>query len=210
MADLNQNGPGCQWPFRRADWDSARRCDKVSNRFDSIEESERVWLDAKRRSAARRSWILIGVLVLVAIFLAWLATGGRSGADNNAATTTTTAEQRVLADGQQALADWGRFAVTNDLGVVKRSFWADGPQYKQLAEEAKSRDKALGPPPYNVTMTGVQVLSPRSNQRVLRGRVMFTRSGEEPQSYAWDVWMRREGASGEHWRLWTVRETVAR
>jgi hypothetical protein len=182
----------------------------VSNRFDSIEESERVWLDAKRRSAARRSWILIGVLVLVAVFLAWLATGGRSGADNRGATTTTTADQRAVADGQQALADWGRFAVTNDLGVVKDSFWTNGPQYKQLAEEAKSRDKALGPPPYNVSMTGVRVLSPRSDQRVLRGRVMFTRQGEEPQAYAWDVWMRREGASGGRWRLWTVRETVAR
>jgi hypothetical protein len=182
----------------------------VSNRFDSIEESERVWLDAKRRSAARRSWILIGVLVLVAIFLAWLATGGRSGADNNAATTTTTAEQRVLADGQQALADWGRFAVTNDLGVVKESFWDNGPQYKQLAKEAKSRDKALGPPPYDVTMTDVKVLSPRPDQRVLRGRVRFTRPGEEPQAYAWDVWMRREDGSGGGWRLWTVQETARR
>jgi hypothetical protein len=182
----------------------------VSNRFDSIEESERVWLDAKRRSAARRSWLLIGVLVLIAIFLAWLATGGRSGADNNAATTTTTPEQRVLADGQQALADWGRFAVTNDLGVVKESFWDDGPQYQQLAKEAKSRDKALGPPPYNVTMTDVQVLSPSADQRVLRGRVTFTRSGEKPQTYAWDVWMRREDGSGGRWRLWTVQETVAR
>jgi len=180
----------------------------VSDRFDSIEESERVWLDAKRRSAARRSWLLIGALVLVAVFLAWLTVDGLGG--GKAVTTTTTVDQRALADGQQALTDWGQFAVTNDLGVVKESFWDNGPQYKQLAKEAKSRDKALGGPPYKVTMTGVQVLSPSADQRVLRGRVMFTRPGEEPQTYAWDVWMRREDGSGGRWRLWTVQETVAR
>jgi len=82
----------------------------VSDRFDSIEESERVWLDEKRRSAARRSWLLIGALVLVAVFLAWLTVDGLGG--GQAVTTTTTVDQRALADGQQALTDWGRFAVT--------------------------------------------------------------------------------------------------
>jgi hypothetical protein len=180
----------------------------VSDRFDSIEESERVWLDAKRRSAARRSWLLIGALVLIAVFLAWLTVDGLGG--GRAVTTTTTAEQRALADGQQALADWGRFAVTNDLRVLKDSFWANGPQYKLLASEAQKRDKPIGPPPYKVTMTGVQVITARPDQRVLRGRVQFTRPGEVAQTNAWDVWMRRDDASGGRWRLWTVRETAAR
>jgi hypothetical protein len=183
----------------------------VSNRFDSIEDSERVWLDAKRRSAARRSWVLIVVLVLIALFLAWLTVGGLPGGGargGGGATATTTADQRALADGQQALSDWGRFAVTNDLRTVKDSFWANGPQYKQLAEEAKSRDQPLGPPAYKVTMTDVQVIPSGDNQRVLRGRVQLTRSGEPAQSYNWDVWMRRDDAAGGRWRLWTVRPTA--
>jgi hypothetical protein len=180
----------------------------VSDRFDSIEDSERVWLDAKRRSAARRSWLLIGALVLIAVFLAWLTVDGLGG--GRAVTTTTTAEQRALADGQQALADWGRFAVTNDLRVLKDSFWANGPQYKLLAEEAQKRDKPIGPPPYTVTTAGVRVITARPDQRVLRGRVQFTRPGEVAQTNAWDVWMRRDDASGGRWRLWTVRETAAR
>src|SRR5215211_7021198 len=94
---------------------SAWRCRRVSNRFDSIEDSERVWLDAKRRSAARRSWVLIVVLVVIALFLAWLTVGGLPGRGaRGGATATTTRDQRALADGQQALSDWGRFAVTND------------------------------------------------------------------------------------------------
>src|SRR6266508_1113244 len=121
---------------------SAWRGHTVSDRFDSIEESERVWLDAKRRSAARRSWLLIGALVLVAVFLAWLTVDGLGG--GQAVTTTTTVDQRALADGQQALTDWGRFAVTNDLRVLKDSFWANGPQYKLLAKEAQSRRPSPG------------------------------------------------------------------
>src|SRR6266511_1449325 len=170
---------------------SAWRGHTVSDRFDSIEESERVWLDAKRRSAARRSWLLIGALVLVAVFLAWLTVDG-------------------LADGQPALTDWGRFAVSNDLRVLKDSFWANGPQYKLLAKEAQSRDQPIGGPAYKVTMTGVQVISARSDQRVLRGRVLLTRPGEVAQTFAWDIWMRRDDAAGGRWRLWTVRETAAR
>src|SRR5215218_5675648 len=185
---------------------SAWRCRRVSNRFDSIEDSERVWLDAKRRSAARRSWVLIVVLVLIALFLAWLTVGGLPGGGargGGGATATTTADQRALADGQQALSDWGRFAVTNDLRTVKDSFWANGPQYKQLAKEAQTRDKALGGPAYTVTMTGVQVINARADQRVLRGRVLLTRPGEVAQTYSWDIWMQRDDAAGGRWRLWT-------
>ena len=183
----------------------------MSNRFDSIEDSERVWLDAKRRSAARRSWLLIGTLVLIALFLAWLTVDGLPGGDaRQGASATTTAEQRALADGQQALNDWGRFAVTNDLRVLKDSFWANGPQYKLLVKEAQSRDQPLGPPAYKVTMSGVQVINPGDDQRVLRGRVQFARPGEQAQTSTWDVWMRQDPAAGGRWRLWTVRETAPR
>jgi hypothetical protein len=177
----------------------------VSNQFDHLDDSEREWLRASRRSAARRSWLLIGVLVVAAIILAWLTVDGRPGQNRAAAPTTTTADQRAIADGQRALADWGVFAVTNDLGQVKDTFWANGPQYKQLASEAKARKKPIGPPPYTVTMSGVQVLKPRPDQRVLRGRVQMSRPGERPQTFNWDVVMQLDQAAGGQWRLWTVR-----
>jgi hypothetical protein len=181
----------------------------VSHQFDHLDDSEREWLRASRRSAARRSWLLIGVLVVAAIILAWLTVDGRPGPDRAAATTSTTPDQRAIADGQRALADWGEFAVTNDLGQIKDSFWANGPQYRQLAREAEARKgKPIGPPPYTVTMSGVQVLKPRPNQRVLRGRVQMTRPGERPQTFNWDVWLQLDQTAGGHWRLWTVRNTA--
>jgi hypothetical protein len=182
----------------------------VSDRFDSIDESERLWLDEKRRSAARRSWVLIGLLVLIALFLAWLWAAKGPGGGRAATTTTITAEQRALADGQQALAAWGRFGVTNDLRTIKDSFWANGPQYKLLATEAEKHPKPIGPPAYTVNMTDVQVISAGADERVLRGKVSFTRPGEVPQTFNWDVWMRRDDAAGGRWRLWTVRETAPR
>jgi hypothetical protein len=179
----------------------------VSDQFDHLDDNEREWLRASRRSAARRSWLLIGALVVAAIILAWLTVDGRPGQKRAAATTSTTADQRAIADGEQALADWGVFAVTNDLGSVKDSFWANGPQYKLLAKEAKTRKK-IGPPPYTMTMTGVRVLKPREDQRILRGRVEMTRPGEKPQTFNWDVWLKVDPAAGGRWRLWTVGNTA--
>jgi hypothetical protein len=183
---------------------------KVSNQLDHghLDDSEREWLRASRRTAARRSWLLIGVLVVAAVILAWLTVDGLPGQDQ-AGPTTTTPSQRAVADGQQALADWGEFAVTYDLGKVKDSFWTNGPQYKQLAKEAKARKgQEVGPPPYTMTMTGVQVLEPRPDQRVLRGKVQMARPGERSRTFNWDVWMQLDEADGGHWRLWTVRDTA--
>jgi hypothetical protein len=183
----------------------------VSDRLDHghLDDSEREWLRASRRKASRKTWVLFGVLAVVSLALVWLTFEWFPGTDR--APATTTPEQRVIADGEQALADWGEFAVSNDLGDVKESFWANGPQYKQLAKEAKARKgKPVGPPPYKMTMTGVQVISPsaRADQRVLRGQVQMTRPGEEPQHFNWDVWLQLDEASEGRWRLWTVRETA--
>ena len=183
----------------------------MSDRLDHghLDDSEREWLRASRRSAARRSWLLIGVLVVAAVVLAWLTVDGLPW--TNQAPATTTVDQRVIADGEKALADWGEFAVTNDLSDVKESFWANGPQYKQLAKEAKERTgKPIGPPPYKMTMSGAKVIAPsnRADQRVLRGQVQMTRPGEEPQSFNWDVWLQLDQAADGRWRLWTVRETA--
>ena len=183
----------------------------MSDHFDHdhLDASEREWLRSSRRTAARRTWLLIGVLVLAAILLAWLTVDGLpwGGGDQ---TTTTTPDQRAIADGEKALADWGQFAVSNNLRDVQDSFWANGPQYKQLEREAKQRKEPIGPPPYKMTMTGVQVIAPsdRADQRVLRGQVQMTRPGEEPQNFNWDVWLQVDPASGGRWRLWTVRDTA--
>jgi hypothetical protein len=179
----------------------------VSDQFDHLDDNEREWLRASRRSAARRTWLLIGVLVVAAFILAWLTVDGRPGQKRAAATTSTTPDQRVIADGEKALADWGVFAVTNDLGTVKESFWDNGPQYRQLAGEAKTRKK-IGPPPYTMTMTGVRVLKPSEDQRILRGKVQMSRPGEEPQTFNWDVWLKVDPAAGGRWRLWTVGNTA--
>lgn len=179
----------------------------MSDRFDHLEDSEREWLRASRRSAARRSWLLIGVLVVAAIVLAWLTVDGLPWG-NRSGPTTTTPDERAIADGEKALADWGEFAVTNNLSDVKDSFWANGPQYKQLAKEAKEREgKEIKGPPYKITMSGVEVIPARDDQRVLRGKVQMTRPGEKPQSFNWDVWLQLDPAAGGRWRLWTVRDT---
>jgi hypothetical protein len=170
-----------------------------------LDDSEREWLRASRRNAARRSWLLIGVLVVIAIVLAWLTVDGLPGT-KRAATTTTTVDQRAITDGERALADWGEFAVSNNLADVKESFWANGPQYKKLAEEAKTR-KRVGPPPYTMTMSEVKVITPRPDQRVLRGKVLMTRPGEQARTFNWDVWLQQDQAADGRWRLWTVRTT---
>jgi hypothetical protein len=181
----------------------------VSDHFDHdhLDASEREWLRSSRRTAARRTWLLIGVLVLAAILLAWLTVDGLPWG-GGAQPTTTTPDQRVVADGEKALADWGRFAVSNNLSDVKESFWANGPQYKQLAKEAKAR-KPIEGPPYTMTMTGVKVIKPgdREDQRVLRGKVQMTRPGEKPQTFNWDVWLQLDPEAGGRWRLWTVQDT---
>jgi len=153
----------------------------MSDQVDYLNDDDREWLRKSRRSAARRSWLLIGLLVLAALFLAWLTVDG-PGAER-AAPTTTTPDQRAIADGNRALADWGRFAVTNDLRTVKDSFWANGPQYKLLAREAKARKPIKGPP-YTMSMSGVEVIPVRANQRVLRGKVQMTRPGEKLQTFS--------------------------
>jgi calcineurin-like phosphoesterase family protein len=198
----------------------------LSEQFGHLEDAERDWLRATRRSAARRTRLVLAVPLVLVMGLVWVALGERStvlppahlsiapAAPNRpaapAAQTPPSAEQRALDDGRRALAAWGRFAVTNHLDTLHDWFWTDGPQYRQLAREAKLRrgTKALGPPAYHLILSRAQVLSPSPRDRVLRGRVRVTRPGEAGQSYGWDVWMRRDTV-GDRWRLWTVKPTRA-
>jgi hypothetical protein len=181
----------------------------VSHRYDHLEDSEREWLRSSRQRAARRTWLLIGLLVLVAIGLAWLTLDGPPGTKPRAGgRAPLSADQRALTDGQAALNAWGRFAVTDDLRVLRDTFWTNGPEYQLLARDAAKRSKPIGPPAYTFTMSGTKVVAPTPDQRVLRGRVQVTRPGEVTQSYDWDIWLRRDDASGGRWRLWTIERTA--
>jgi Calcineurin-like phosphoesterase len=179
----------------------------VSHLFDEFDD-ERRWM---RPPPRRRRRLLLVLPLVAALSLASLVVGGRSDVPAPAYPIPAgpTAEQRALEAGRRALVAWGRFAVTNHLGTLHGWFWPNGPQYRQLAREAKLRrgTKALGPPAYRFTLTRVRVLAPSPRHRILRGRVRVTRPGEASRSYGWDVWMRRGGASDDRWRLWSVNAT---
>ncbi len=179
----------------------------MSDHFHTFDD-EQQWL---RPPPRRRRRLLLGLPLVAALTLASLAFGERSEVRGPAHEVPAgpTAEQQALEAGQRALAAWGRFAVTNQLGILRGWFWTNGPQYQKLAREAKLRrgTKPIGPPAYRFTLTRVRVLAPSPVHRILRGRVRVTRPGERAQSYGWDVWMRRGGASDDRWRLWTVNAT---
>ena len=179
----------------------------MSHHFDRFDD-ERRWLRPPPRHRRR---LLLGLLLVVALTLVSLTVGGRSKVvvPAHRIPAGPSADQQALEAGRRALEAWGRFAVTNQLGILRGWFWTNGPQYRQLAREAKLRrgTKALGPPVYRFTLTRVRVLAPSPRHRILRGRVRVTRLGERGQSYGWDVWMRRGGALSDRWRLWTVTLT---
>ena len=179
----------------------------MSHPFEEFDD-ERGWL---RPPPRRRRRVLVVLALVAALTLVSLGLGGRSDgpAPGPPLPAGPTAEQQALEAGRRALVAWGRFAVTNQLGTLRGWFWPNGPQYRELAREARLRrgTKVLGPPAYQFTLTRVRVLAPSPRHRILRGRVQVTRPGERGQSYGWDVWMRRGRAAGDRWRLWSVNVT---
>ena len=112
-------------------------------------DDERRWLRPPPRQRRR---LLLGLSLVAASLLVWLGLGGRSEVPpppDPGPPPRPTADQRALEAGRRALQAWGRFAVTNQLGTLGGWFWPNGPQYRQLAGEAKLRrgTKALGRPP---------------------------------------------------------------
>lgn len=104
------------------------------------------------------------------------------------------------------LSAWGEFAVSGDLKLLEPWFDPAGPQYVQLATEAKKLAVApLGAPPYSVVMIDPTVKEDGAESRVA-GRVVFSRPGEAPRSYSWVVVVRR---AGDRFRVWTVNEVDA-
>ena len=110
----------------------------------------------------------------------------------------------VRNDLEAALAAWGLFAATGEIDAVDGRFAPDGPQYAQLLREVDDRvANAPGLPAFEFSMPDPVVLSSDPNAVVLTGEVIVTRPGIAPESYRWDIELRRDEEQGR-WVLWTV------
>lgn len=125
-------------------------------------------------------------------------------ADGSSSTPTpVTGQGDVVSVVEEAMAAWGRFAVSGDLDEVEPFFVVDGPQYRLFVEESATLAAAApGPPPYRVLVETFEVLKDAGEERVT-ARVRFVRTGEPSQSFRWVIVVRRVG--GE-WKVWTVEE----
>ncbi len=118
------------------------------------------------------------------------------------------AADQLIAVAEAAVEAWGRFAGTGDLAQVAPHFVADGPQYRQFAAEAATRQAAAGGPPYVFVLREATVLPDEpAGDRIVRGTLELSRDGEPSQRYQWDLRLRRI-ADGS-WRIWTVLDTPA-
>lgn len=108
-----------------------------------------------------------------------------------------------IAAAQAALAAWGEFVADGDLERLKPWFAQDGPQYRQLAEEAPGLSAGHR---YSVKTESETVVTDEPAETVVRAKITWSRPPEESQQYDWDVVLRRAEEDG-HWRLWTVRAT---
>lgn len=108
-----------------------------------------------------------------------------------------------VAAAEQALAAWGSFAVDGDLSHLDGTFHADGPQYRQLAQEAQAiaADASSNAVAYTVTVDRVETEHVSAADARLRASVAWTRPGEARQAFVWHIDMRRLDGS---WLLWTV------
>jgi hypothetical protein len=196
---------------------------------EPVAKEDSPWLGP--RSNVRRMWLAVIVLVVILVGLWWLIFKGLFSDDqltkvpspsttlaSKAPGTTTApggggqfsaADQRVIADARRAMAAWGEFAISGDVGKLTSTFWTDGLQYQKLTKEAPGlKQKNTGPPPYQFTLTPSRVTNAPGGMKIVRGTVRVTRPGEQPQSFQWDIYLKRVPESNpEVWRLWTVAET---
>ena len=104
----------------------------------------------------------------------------------------------------EAMAAWGRFAVTGDLGEVSPWFVEEGPQFRQFEQEAPRLAAApIGEPPYAVVVDDL-VVSEMDGSAEAVGRFVFVRTGEESQSFRWKVELRQLDGG---WQVWTVMDS---
>jgi len=181
-----------------------------SSRFDPLDENEREWLRSSRRARSRRAWLTATVAAVVVAALVWLIIHGLYASPGRTIPPASTAapNSQVVKDGEEALKEWGMFGATGDLRVVQSSFWPDGPQYKELQKEAPGLLKRhVGLPPYQFTLqTPFQIINSGSD-KIIRGTVATSRTGEPSHRYNWDIYLRQDPKLGGRWRVWTVALT---
>lgn len=116
-------------------------------------------------------------------------------------------DQQLVAAATAAVGAWGDFATTGDLAAVAGTFVVDGPQHRQLAQEAPARQAAQGGAPYRFVVSGATVLDQRPDgDRVVRADLELVRDGSPVQRYRWDLRLRADPAGA--WRIWTVSEAA--
>ncbi len=151
------------------------------------------------------------VVVIRAVLPGVLGAHGQSGARHAVPkrhTSLAGVEDARIAGARAALAAWGRFAVSGDLGKVAGVFVPDGPQYRQLAGDAGIPRLVSGiARPYEVSLSDVHLGEAPPGEAVVIGTVVWTRPGEPDQRYAWELELR--SADGNAWRLWTVRDAAS-
>jgi hypothetical protein len=188
------------------------------------EIEDRAGQDAGGRSAqwglpvaiALAGSLLLAVMVLV-LLPAMTGSEGRTGpaakpgAQPPAAPATVPPAPSVIpvdariSAARVALAAWGEFVADGDLERLKPWFAEDGPQYRQLAEEAGGLAATEGDSgSYEVMLREASVVHQGQDEAVVGGKVTWARPLETGQEYAWEVVLRR--AEGNRWLLWTVRE----
>lgn len=139
------------------------------------------------------------VLPVSTVGVVSVTTGDPTGSSSSAPTGDGDVPRVV----EEALAAWGRFAVSGDLDEVEPFFVVDGPQYRLFVEEAVTlAGSPPGPPPYRVLVEIFDVVRDVAEVRV-EARVRFVRTGEPSQSFRWVIVVRR---IGHDWKVWTVEE----
>lgn len=160
---------------------------------------------------------LVGTLLLAVLVLVVLpaVTGGDAtrtapspggaappASTAEAAPTTVAVDPRIVAV-QNALTAWGEFVADGDPERLKPWFAEDGPQYRQLAEEAPELAARPGTS-YSVTTEDESVTAAAGEEEaVVESHVTWTQPAEAAQEYKWDVVLRR--AEDGRWLLWTIR-----
>lgn len=175
--------------------------------------------------------LLVGALVL-GVGWSFLRSGGAPSAASLPAVTTPTTEraapsttasplvvggasttvpaapalnlQDPVAAARAALVAWGDFAGTGDLSQVRRIFAAEGPQLRQLEQEAASIERRAGGG-YRVALTEAAAEVDGSNATVT-GTVSWSRANEADQVYRWAIELRLFDGT---WHLFTVRMVEA-
>ena len=126
-----------------------------------------------------------------------LVVGG--GPTTERATSTPDLRDPVEAT-RSALAAWGEFAGSGDLSLLRASFAAEGPQLRQLEQEAARMERAAGES-YRVSLSDA-TFEAGDDTATVTGIVAWSRTGESDQVYRWAIELRLVDGT---WQLFTVR-----